>query len=110
MSVVSSPDLLNPQSKASAPFSRRDVWIYPLVFAAFFFSAVIDLRLVHLQNGNGIIWVPAGIALAAILLKGNRIVPVIFLASFLVELNSGQTVLSAMAIAGGNAGEGLLGG
>jgi PAS domain S-box-containing protein len=110
MSVVSSPDLLNPQSKASAPFSRRDVWIYLLVFAAFFFSAVIDLRLVHLQNGNGIIWVPAGIALAAILLKGNRIVPVIFLASFLVELNSGQTVLSAMAIAGGNAGEGLVGG
>jgi PAS domain S-box-containing protein len=110
MSVVSSPDPLNPQHEAPAPFTSRDVWIYLLVFGAYFFSAHIDLNLVHLQNGNGIVWVPAGIALAAVLLKGNRIIPVIFLASFLVELTSGQSVLSAMAIAAGNASEGLLGG
>ncbi len=110
MSVASSPDPLNLKHEALTPFTSRDVWIFLFVFAAYFFSARIDLKLIHLQNGNGIVWVPAGIALAAILLKGNGIVPVIFMASLLVEFTSGQPVLTAMAIAAGNAAEGLLGG
>ena len=50
MSVVSSPDPLNLQPEAPAPFTSRDVWIYLLVFGAYFFSARIDLNLVHLAE------------------------------------------------------------
>ena len=110
MSDFLSLDLTNAQSEAKGSFSVRDAWIFLIVLVAYFVSARIDLNLIHLQNGEGIIWVPTGIALAAILLRGTRIVPAVLLASFLAELSSGQSALPSLAIAAGNAGEALLGG
>ncbi len=110
MSAVLSPDSSSLQTEPRNAFTGRDLWIYLFVLVAYFVAARIDLKLIHLQNGEGIIWVPAGIALAAVLLKGNRVAPVILVASFLVELTSGQPVFAALAIAAGNAFECLLGG
>ena len=110
MSAVSSPGPLSAESETKLSLTSRDIWIFLCVFVSYFVAARIDLKLIYLQNGEGIIWVPAGIALAAILLKGNRIVPVILLASFLVEFSSGQSALQALGIALGNASECLLGG
>jgi PAS domain S-box-containing protein len=110
MSVVLLQDPIDPQPEAKVSLTRHDVSIYLFVLVAYFVAARIDFRLIYLQHGEGIIWVPAGIALAAILLKGSRIAPVILIASFLVELSVGQSVLGALGIASGNAFECLLGG
>jgi PAS domain S-box-containing protein len=110
MSDASSLEPLNAPVGVKGGLSRRDFWIFLCVFVAYFVSARINLKLVDLRNGEGIIWVPAGIALAAILLRGMRIVPVILAASFVVELNSGQPPLTSLLIAAGNAAEGFVGG
>jgi len=110
MSAVLSAEPLNPQVEAKPSFTRRDLWIYLGVFVSYFVAGRFNLELVHMRHSEGIIWIPAGIALAAILLKGNRIAPVILLSSFLVEITSGQPALSAVGIAAGNTFEALLGG
>jgi PAS domain S-box-containing protein len=110
MSVVLSAEPLNPEIQARASFTKRDLWSYLSVLVAYFVAGRIDLELIHMQHSEGIIWIPAGIALAAILLKGNRIAPVILLASFLVEKASGQPALSSLGIAAGNCSEALIAG
>lgn len=108
MSVVLSAEPLNPDVEAKTSFARRDLWSYLCVLLAYFVAGRLELQLVHMQHSEGIIWIPAGIAVAAILLKGNRIAPVILLSSFLVEITSGQPVFSALGIAAGNCCEALL--
>jgi PAS domain S-box-containing protein len=88
----------------------RNLGIATVVIVAFVASARFELRLIHSQTSMGVIWLPAGISMAAILLRGRRIVPAIFLASLCVELISSQPLLSALAIAAGNTAEALLGG
>lgn len=103
----------SPLVQGSAPkvaFSRRDLGIMVLVFLACFLSTCLELRLIHSQTSMGVIWLPVGIAFAAILLEGPRIVPAIFLASFCAELISSMPLFGALTIAGGNAAEALLGG
>lgn len=109
MSMASSSHSLNTKQTNSYVVTLKDLLIWLVVFVSYFLSAHLDLKLVHLQNGEGIIWVPSGIALAAILLRGNRIIPVVFAASMMVELTSGQPALIAMAIAAGNTAECALG-
>jgi PAS domain S-box-containing protein len=110
MRVFSSGDSNLEQGQAKVSFSRRDLGIMVLVFLAYFLSARLELRLIHSQVSMGVIWLPAGIAFAAILLNGRRVIPAIFLASLCVELTSSVPLLGALTIAGGNAAEVLLGG
>src|ERR1700686_3814115 len=91
-------------------FSGRDLGTVLLVLFAYVASARFELRLIHSQTSMGVIWLPAGISIAAILLNGRRIVPAIFLASLCVELVSSVPLLGALAIAGGNTAEALVGG
>jgi len=88
----------------------RNLGIAAVVIVAYVVSARFELLLIHSRTSMGVIWLPAGISMAAILLGGRRIVPVIFLASLCVELLSAQPLLSALSMAAGNAGEALLGG
>jgi PAS domain S-box-containing protein len=98
------------QGQPTVPFSIRDLGVLILVFLAFLVSGRLELRLIHSQTSMGVIWLPPGIAFAAILLQGRRVVPVIFLASLCVEHLSSVPLLGALTIAGGNAVEVLLGG
>ena len=107
--MVSSSDTHDAKQANSNTVSIKDLAIWLVVFVSYFLAAHLDLKLVNLQNGEGIIWVPSGIALAAILLRGNRIIPIVFAASFIVELTSGQSPLIATAIAAGNTTECALG-
>jgi len=109
MSSLLSADPSSPHVEAKTFLSKHDFWTYLLAFVAFFVAGRFDLQLIHMQQNQGIIWVPAGIAMAAVLLKGNRIAPVIFLASMLLELTSGQSLLSAAGIAAGNTFEAVFG-
>jgi PAS domain S-box-containing protein len=91
-------------------FSGRDLGTVLLVLFAYVASARFELRLIHSQTSMGVIWLPAGISLAAVILKGRRIAPIVFLASLFVELTSSVPLLGAMTIAAGNTAEALLGG
>jgi PAS domain S-box-containing protein len=110
MRIFSSVDSDLEQGRAKGSLSRGDLGIMVLVFFAYFLSARLELRLIHSQISMGVIWLPAGISFAAILLKGRRVVPAIFLASLCVELTSSVSLFGALTIAGGNAAEVLLGG
>jgi len=88
----------------------RNLGVAFFVILAFVVSARLELRLIHSQTSMGVIWLPAGISLAAVLLKGRRIAPAIFLASLCVELISSVPLLGALTIAAGNTAEALLGG
>ncbi len=55
------------------------------------------------------VWVPAGIALTAFLLFGGRAWPAIFLGAFVVNVTTAGSVLTSLAIAGGNTLEALVG-
>ena len=110
MRILSFTDSNLEQGQPKVSYSGRDFGIMVLVFLAYFLSARLELRLIHSQICMGVIWLPAGIALAAILLSGRRVIPAIFLASLCVELTSSVPLLGALTIAGGNAAEVLLGG
>ena len=97
------------QGQPTAPFSIRDLVVLILVFLAYFLSARLELRLIHSQTSMGVIWLPPGIALAAVLLRGRRVLPAIFLASVCIELLSSVSVLGGLIIAAGNTAEVLLG-
>ncbi|HXJ41489.1 MAG TPA: MASE1 domain-containing protein, partial [Bryobacteraceae bacterium] len=102
------PNLI--QAQPSAPFSGRDLGLFLLVFVSYVISARLELRLIHSQTSMGVIWLPAGIALAAFLLRGRSMLPVIYLASLCVELISSVPLLGALTIAAGNMAEVLLAG
>src|SRR5579863_8197083 len=105
MRIFSSTDSDLGQKQSRVLFSKRDIGLMMLVFLAYFLSARLELRLIHSQVSMGVIWLPAGIAFAAILLRGYRVVPVIFLASLCIELSSSVPLLGALTIAGGSAAE-----
>src|SRR5258707_8626862 len=110
MRVMSSSESLGlPGGPMESSFGRS-VGFAAVVLVAYVVSARFELLLIRSRTSMGVIWLRAGISMAAILLGGRRIVPVIFLASLGVELLSSQPLLNALAIASGNAGEALLGG
>jgi len=98
------------QGQPAASFSSRDLGLFLLVFVSYVFCARFELRLIHSQTSMGVIWLPAGIALAAFLLRGRRMLPVIYLASLSVELISSVPLLGALTIAAGNTAEVFLAG
>jgi PAS domain S-box-containing protein len=97
------------QGQPTVSFSIRDLGVLILVFLAYLITGLLELRLIHSQTSMGVIWLPAGIAFAAVLLRGRRVLPAIFLASFCIELLSSVSVLGGVIIAGGNTVEVLLG-
>ncbi|HXC48798.1 MAG TPA: MASE1 domain-containing protein [Candidatus Sulfotelmatobacter sp.] len=109
MRVFSSTESNLVQGQPKVPFTIRDLGVLILVFLAYLVSARLELRLIHSQTSMGVIWLPAGIAFAAVLLGGRRVLPAIFLASFCIELLSSVSVLGGLIIAAGNTAEVLLG-
>jgi signal transduction histidine kinase/integral membrane sensor domain MASE1/CheY-like chemotaxis protein len=56
-----------------------------------------------------VVWLPSGIALAAVLLFGRGVWPAIFVGAFLVNVTTAGSALTSLAIAAGNTLEGLVG-
>src|SRR6185369_13176862 len=54
------------------------------------------------------IWAPTGIALAAIIIFGKRVIPAIFFGAFFVNLTTAGTVATSLGIAFGNTLEGII--
>jgi PAS domain S-box-containing protein len=73
-----------------------------LIAAIYFISGKLGLKLAFLHQSASPVWPPTGIAIALLLLLGNRIWPGIWLGAFLVNITTAGTVATSLAIAGGN--------
>ena len=75
-----------------------------LLALAYFATAQIGLKFALVGNAVTLFWPPSGIAMAAILLGGNRYLPAILVGAFFSNLTSG---MSLPAVVGMTAGAGL---
>ena len=75
----------------------------------YFFAGKFGLTFSFLNPGVSAIWLPTGIALAAVLLLGYRVWPGVWLGAFIVSLTTAGSLLTSICIAGGNTLEALLG-
>jgi signal transduction histidine kinase/ActR/RegA family two-component response regulator len=83
------------------------VWLFTiaaiLVLAALYVGAAkLGFLLAFEAEQVTVVWPPTGIALAIILLLGNRFIPAIFLGAFLANITSNEPLLTACCIALGN--------
>src|SRR5262245_33612328 len=95
------------------PRSPRD-WPYlptvAILVVSYFVAAKFGLSWAFGPKPITAVWPPAGIALAALLLFGNRVWPGITLGAFLVNLQTAdESLATACAIALGNTLEAYLG-
>lgn len=86
---------------------------HPVVLGALFFvyivSGKLGLMLALVNPSATAVWAPAGITLAAFIILGYRIWPVILGAAFVVNITTSGSVLTSLAIAAGNTVEGVIG-
>jgi len=78
-------------------------------FAIYFSTAKLGLSLGAVNRFATLVWVPSGLAMAAILLFGYRLWPGILMGAFLVNLLNGAPLLVAVGIGIGNTLEALSG-
>src|SRR5881397_1015558 len=77
--------------------------------AVYLLAGKLGLLLAFVHASATAVWPPTGIALAAFLLLGYRVLPGIFLGAFLVNLTTAGSVATTLGIATGNTLEGLAG-
>ena len=77
---------------------------------AYFVFAKIGLALASIHPSASPIWPPTGLALAAVMLRGYRVWPAIFLGAWLANATTAGSVYTSSAIALGNTLESLVGG
>ena len=89
----------------------RGVGIHIIVFAAYLLSACACLYLYFsLHTSPALIWVPVGVAIAAVVYGGYALLPTLFLAHVLaLLLYSPAGLLPALVTGAGYAGEAALG-
>jgi signal transduction histidine kinase/ActR/RegA family two-component response regulator len=80
------------------------------VGAAYYFLARFCRELVSIYPGAGAIWLPAGFALAAVLLAGYRVVPAIFAAAYAANAVSWDPDYATATVAAGHAFAAFAGG
>ncbi len=87
-----------------------DVWPLLFVGVAYVILGLAGLELASLNPSVTPVWPPTGLAIAAVLLCGQRVVPVIFAAAFVVNQLTLPSVLTSVIIASGNTLEAVLAG
>jgi diguanylate cyclase (GGDEF)-like protein len=80
-----------------------------LVAASYYVAGKFGLRLAFLHPSSTPVWPPTGIALAALLFAGRRVIPGIFLGAFLVNVTTAGSVVTSLGVAMGNTLEGVVG-
>jgi PAS domain S-box-containing protein len=87
----------------------RDLLRAVAVAALYFVAGKVGLGLAFVNASATAVWPPAGIALAALLVFGNRMWPAVFLGAFLVNAATAGNTVTSVTIAIGNTLEGLAG-
>src|SRR6266446_3127002 len=92
------------------PKSRTEVALgCALLFAAYFVTARLGLRVDAVAGFATLVWPPTGIALAALWLFGSRLWPGVFAGALCVNLLAGAPLPGALGIASGNTLEAVAG-
>src|SRR5262249_2168613 len=99
---VESPAFPIGLQRSGHPPLGADVVALILVGFAYFALAYLGLRLASIHPSATPVWPPTGLAIAAILLWGNRIAPAIFIGAFLINELTAGSIFTSLAIAGGN--------
>lgn len=88
----------------------ESIWVRGALLAlAYFVTAQIGLQFALVGHAVTLFWPPSGIALAAILLMGNRYLPAVFIGAFFSNLTSGLPVWAVTGMAAGATLEAWLG-
>ncbi|MBA3845389.1 MAG: MASE1 domain-containing protein [Planctomycetes bacterium] len=90
--------------------SLRDVRIQLGLVAAYIVAGKLSLSFALVDDRISAVWLPTGIALAAIVLHGVRLWPAIAIGAFLVNLSTGGSAVASAGIALGNTLEAVIGG
>jgi PAS domain S-box-containing protein len=85
---------------------REVAWL-ALIAAAYLAAGTLGLQTAFVHEGTTAVWPPAGIALAAVLLRGPRVWPALFVPAFLVNQATAGSAATSLAIAAGNTLEAL---
>ena len=88
---------------------EKDLAAIGILTAVYFVAGKFGLGLTFLHLNSSAVWPPAGIALAALLLFGDRVWPGILFGALCVNLVNTHSVWPAALIATGNTFEALLG-
>ncbi len=89
--------------------SLRDALVLAALGGAYFVAGKLGLKLAFVHASATAVWPCTGIALAAFLILGYRVWPVILTGAFLVNLTTAGSVATSIAIAAGNTLEGVVG-
>ena len=89
--------------------SLKDALVLVAVGGAYFVAGKLGLKLAFVHASATAVWPCTGIALAAFLILGYRVWPVIFTGAFLVNLTTAGSVATSIGIAVGNTLEGVVG-
>jgi PAS domain S-box-containing protein len=87
----------------------KTIIINACLLLIYIYFGKIGLSYASINPSATAIWPPTGIALASILIFGNRVIPAIFLGAFVVNLTTAGTVETSFGIALGNTLEGIIG-
>lgn len=105
---MGNPNTAESTTQAAQPFSTSDMGFLVLLFLAFVVSGRLDLSLLRMQHGGGVVWIPAGVSLAAVLIRGRRMLPAVFLGSLFVALMATGHWVGSLGVALGSTTEVLL--
>src|SRR2546423_2633312 len=103
-----------PSAPGSLPASNRSLDLRTvgeilLLTGLYVLGGKFGLSLAFVNASASAVWPPTGLALAALLLRGNRLWPAIFLGAFVVNISTQGSVLMSLAIAAGNTCEAMFG-
>ena len=90
-------------------FSKRFLLQAALLFAAYYLTAKLGFRIQAVAHVVTEVWAPTGISLAALMLFGRRLWPVVFAAAFVANITSGVSWPAGVGIAAGNTLEAYVG-
>jgi diguanylate cyclase (GGDEF)-like protein/PAS domain S-box-containing protein len=114
------PARLSPSGESTAAVPCTEAWLNALrpweqwavvtsVTILYFIVGKGGLRLAHENPSVSLVWPATGIAMAALLLLGQRAWPAIALGAFLVNVTTTGAIFSSLGIAAGNTCEALVG-
>jgi signal transduction histidine kinase len=90
------------------PVKSLPGWTKAIILAAVYFAAArLGLSMASVHTNVSPVWPPTGIAIAALILLGNRVWPGIMVGAFLANLATGISIATAGGIAAGNTLEAL---
>ena len=91
------------------PRPARRLLVLAGLAAAYFVAGKLALQLGFVHPSATAVWPPTGITLAAFLILGYDVWPVILLSAFVVNLTTAGSVATSIGLGAGNTLEGLLG-